>query len=228
MIIPTANAVGSEGKVLLTDIDEEVLQMASVNVENNIGLNEHVICKSLDWSDLKKAEMLAGKQTLNHSSVANDGFDIVVASDCLYKDLETAVLLFRVSAAMMRRPSPNSSISSPILSKKEVICSREDAETDEDHPTCRGCGWSSVSALTSSCSHTSIMQPVLILGYTRRLGGGSLDINLMLQAAAAEGFEWCVAEDGVIDVFGNVTCQRTMLWEHCIFLFTFASTNKPG
>ena len=64
------------------------------------------------------------------------------------------------------------------------------------------------------------IQPVFILGYERRLGGANVDMYAMFEIAAGLGFEWCIAEDSVIDIFGNETSEQTLLWEQCIFLFT--------
>ena len=64
------------------------------------------------------------------------------------------------------------------------------------------------------------IKPVFILGYERRLGGANVDMYAMFKIAASFGFEWCIAEDSVVDIFGNETSEQTLLWEQCIFLFT--------
>ena len=64
------------------------------------------------------------------------------------------------------------------------------------------------------------VRSVFVLGYERRLGGAEVDMSAMFSYAAELGLDWCIAEDSVIDIFGNETSERTLFWEQCVLLFT--------
>jgi hypothetical protein len=67
---------------------------------------------------------------------------------------------------------------------------------------------------------------VFVLGYTRRLTRDAYDINHVLNYANKIGLDWCVADDSVVDIFGNRTDEMTMCMEHCVFLFTWMRGGK--
>ena len=70
------------------------------------------------------------------------------------------------------------------------------------------------------------VRSVFVLGYERRLGGAEVDMSAMFDFAAELGLEWCIAEDSVIDIFGNETSERTLFWEQCVLLFTRRKKTK--
>jgi hypothetical protein len=84
-----------------------------------------------------------------------------------------------------------------------------------------GGGWKLPCAEGEEEVRESERDPVFILGFTRRLNRGESDIEDVLRIADELGLSWTIAEDGVIDMFGNCTSDRTMFWEHCIFLFNW-------
>lgn len=83
-----------------------------------------------------------------------------------------------------------------------------------------GGGWMMPISPNQRNISNSSLRPVFVLGYERRLGGADVDMSAMFKVAFDLGFEWCIAEDSVIDIFGNETEDQTMFWEQCVFLFT--------
>ena len=63
------------------------------------------------------------------------------------------------------------------------------------------------------------IENVIVVGYERRKYGNETNINEIFKIAEEFGFEWCIAEDFVVDMFGNRISERSLFWEKCIFLF---------
>ena len=221
----TAHSVGENGRVLLTDGDSEVLDIARQNISDN------------DLSDVGKASLLKWDDTVAANRILNEysddcktrrGFDIIIGSDCLYSGMKAVKLLFATVASMLAadaltevygisedNKSKSSSGTEDCHSSDEVevnSCS----SSDEMGPTSiDGGGW-----MTLNSEVMTDVKPVFILGYERRLGGADVDMDAMFTIAADLGLEWCIAEDSVVDIFGNETSEQTLFWEQCVLLFT--------
>ncbi len=310
LILLTAKAIGPSGSIILTDGDSEVVEIALQNIESN-NVQNNATATTLFWNDEEKIQEILNTHNINHNytnnttsatnAVESDGrFDIIIASDCLYRNSANTKILFSLAAAMLKRnhtasntntmqsvdhsatttthstdePQPNP-VTSTEISQPEV----EDTDTDLLQPSGDGGGWYYPSAHdhsvesdakytiassykpvvqydletnileqsncsssttnntpqkneystdynnTTSTTNTSSIkdsrQPVFILAFTRRLDGNEASIDVIFQAAKEVGFEYEIAYDSVIDMFGNITCERTMMWEHCIFIFTW-------
>lgn len=252
------------GRVLLTDGDFEVLEIARSNIKEN---NVQNIAQTLllKWNDSSTADSILDEYSKNSSS--GRGFDIIVGSDCLYCGMEAVQQLFSVVSLMLAKNADV--VNDETIELNEDVnnkCANDDSEDDGDDdddlkPTSiDGGGWKLIdSGPDNSIAHVSsdtnpdsvlnvpnsddpviystkpserngrmVIQPVFILGYERRLGGANVDMSAMFQIAGDLGLEWCIAEDSVVDIFGNETSEQTLLWEQCVFLFTRKRTSVVG
>jgi hypothetical protein len=233
---------GGGGSVLLTDRDHECLTIAAENIISN---NVKAETSLLSWDDHVKATQILADISKKYNK---EGFDIIVGSDCLYSGTEAIKNLFSVVAYMLaggnlyREKSEDDilscpdtpdievqeavEVSSPIQNKEDTnATSSEVKDTDIDCliPTSTdGGGWMVPMDSVRQTPNISIRnhRPVFILGYERRLGGADVDMSAMFKIAADLGLEWCIADDSVIDIFGNETDEQTMFWEQCVFIFT--------
>jgi hypothetical protein len=227
-----AHAVGREGSVLLTDRDNECLTIAA---ENIIANNAKADVTLLSWDDHVKATQILADISNKYNK---QGFDVIVGSDCLYSGTEAIKNLLSVVAYLLAgnnrerfKDNPDilfcSDNSKIDIEKTVEIFSFPDKDALSDInidyliPTSMdGGGWmvpiDSVQTPNNCRSH----RPVFILGYERRLGGADVDMSAMFKIAYDLGLEWCIAEDSLIDIFGNETDEQTMFWEQCVFLFT--------
>jgi hypothetical protein len=231
----SAHAVGREGSVLLTDRDNECLTIAAENIVAN-NVEADVIL--LSWDDHVKATQILADISNKYNK---QGFDIIVGSDCLYSGTEAIKNLLSVVAYLLagnnrERFKDNSDIlsrsdnSKIILENAVEILSFQDKDASEvsdfdiDYliPTSMdGGGWMvAMDSIQTPNDCIRSHKPVFILGYERRLGGADVDMSAMFKIAYDLGLEWCIAEDSVIDIFGNETDEQTMFWEQCVFLFT--------
>lgn len=100
----------------------------------------------------------------------------------------------------------------------------EEGNASLPKPTGNGGGWDN-NTMEAKEKQTSLqlepLEPVLVVGYHRRLGRGQCGIAANLETASAMGFDWCVADNLFVDLFGNETEGQTIFWEKCIFLFTW-------
>lgn len=223
---------GGEGSVLLTDRDHECLTIAAENIISN---DIEAETSLLSWDDHVKATQILADISKKYNK---EGFDIIVGSDCLYSGTEAIKNLLSVVAYMLaggnlyREKSEDDILSCSDTPEIEVQKDKNDADatssevkdTEIDYliPTSTdGGGWM-VPMDSVQTPNISIRnhRPVFILGYERRLGGADVDMSAMFKIAADLGLEWCIAEDSVIDIFGNETDEQTMFWEQCVFLFT--------
>jgi Lysine methyltransferase len=227
------------GRVLLTDRDAEVLEIAAYNILKN---NVHRIAQTaqLEWDDDVTAAVILDDQ-FNLDPTRNRGFDIIVGSDCLYSGMDAVKQLFRLVSIMLTQDSGCAGARIESNINDGEIESSNDCRTSFDHcdhnamdaddaPTAptsiNGGGWKfldcdvkgSGNRRAAQSNHNS--QAVFILGYERRLRGADIDMSAMFSVASDLGFEWCIAEDGVIDIFGNETSEQTLFWEQCVLLFT--------
>jgi Lysine methyltransferase len=257
----SAHAVGSEGFVLLTDRDNEVLDIAAKNILRN-EVNQRTSTTRLAWDDDVTAERI-----LEEYSVKNNrnrrGFDVIIGSDCLYSGMTAVRQLFRTVAHMLYDDSDDclQFDFEENEEEKEVEVERKVGRNEsEDENNCddidslptstSGGGWkylrqqtqshnidinlpptptssTTTTDTTSSPAPAPLPHPipipvrsVFVLGYERRLGGAEVDMSAMFDYAAELGLEWCIAEDSVIDIFGNETSERTLFWEQCVLIFT--------
>jgi Lysine methyltransferase len=273
MTILSAHAVGSEGFVLLTDRDSEVLDIAAKNVLRN-EVNQRTSTTQLAWDDNVTAERILEEYSAKNNR-NRKGFDVIIGSDCLYSGMTAVRQLFSTVAHMLYDDSDDCLQVDEKEEGREVEeerkANRNESEDENDCddidslPTStNGGGWkylrqhtqshntdinvppTPTPTLTSSTttptptSSTSVFTPstittapllaphpvpipvrsVFVLGYERRLGGAEVDMSAMFDYAAELGLEWCIAEDSVIDIFGNETSERTLFWEQCVLLFT--------
>lgn len=164
------------------------------------------------------------------------GFDIIVGSDCLYSGMEAVKQLFGVVAAMLANDENTSDYLQLQPTPQDCALNTDRTTLGASHhedgsdallqPTSTdGGGWMSVPLphVDRPVVHS---KPVFILGYERRLGGSDVDMCAMFEIAANLGLDWCIAEDSVIDIFGNETSEQTLLWEQCVMLFTRRSSSK--
>ena len=190
-----------------------------------------------DLSDVGKASLLKWDDTVAANRILNEysdddktrrGFDIIIGSDCLYSGMKAVKLLFATVASMLAADALTEvyGISEDNKSKSsggtEDCHSSDEVEvnscssSDEMGPTSiDGGGW-----MTLNSEVMTDVKPVFILGYERRLGGADVDMDAMFTIAADLGLEWCIAEDSVVDIFGNETSEQTLFWEQCVLLFT--------
>lgn len=143
-------------------------------------------------------------------------FDCIIASDCLYGDcIGQAKTMFKaVSKLLFRNHSNNTN------NIKQVI----DGSIEEKEGNSSGGGWfdnNDNNNNNGSVTSESELSPVFVLGFTRRVQGGESSIEQIFEIADEYGFNWTIAKDSVVDMFGNETSERTLMWEHCIFLFTW-------
>lgn len=267
----SAHAVGSEGFVLLTDRDSEVLDIAAKNILRN-EVDKRTGTTRLAWDDDVTAERILEE----YSAINNRnkrGFDVIIGSDCLYSGMTAVRQLFSTVAHMLY---DDDSDDCSQFEEKEKEVEEDDSNCDDidSVPTSTsGGGWkysrqhtqsyaidtdaemdipptlpSSTSTNPTSNTSTTILtistitpilahlprttpisipvRSVFVLGYERRLGGAEVDMSAMFDYAAESGLEWCIAEDSVIDIFGNETCERTLFWEQCVLLFTRRKKSK--
>lgn len=235
----SAHAVGGEGTVLLTDRDSEVLEIAASNIARN-EIDRSASTTRLAWDDDVTAERILEEYSPRNSR-NKKGFDVIIGSDCLYSGMTAVRQLFSTVAHMLYDDSEDNF---------EEIAQQHDVEDDDgcddidSLPTSlNGGGWKYLqpqtrnldirsdidmpldSSAATSAFHTPPPLPipvrsVFVLGYERRLGGAEVDMSAMFSYAAELGLEWCIAEDSVIDIFGNETSERTLFWEQCVLLFT--------
>ena len=179
----------------MTDGDNEVIEIAKDNILlNSVNLSSKVM--RFVWDDDETSSLLL------QSTPDNNGFDVIIASDCLYKDcLIQAKKLFTAV--------------SKLLSKNKTKTFKDSNIENTKEGDSNGGGWQSIH------SESDEVSPVFILGFTRRMQGSDASIEDILEVADKFGFEWTIADDYVIDMFGNETSERTLFWEHCIFLFTW-------
>ena len=221
----TAHSVGENGRVLLTDGDSEVLDIARQNISDN------------DLSDVGKASLLKWDDTVAANRILNEysdddkarrGFDIIIGSDCLYSGMKAVKLLFATVASMLAADTltevydiskdnkSKSSIGAEDCHSSDEVEVNSCSSSDEMGQTSiDGGGW-----MTLNSEVMTDVKPVFILGYERRLGGADVDMDAMFTIAADLGLEWCIAEDSVVDIFGNETSEQTLFWEQCVLLFT--------
>jgi predicted nicotinamide N-methyase len=57
---------------------------------------------------------------------------------------------------------------------------------------------------------------VFFLGFARR----EVQIETVLEDAKASGFTWSVAQDFIVDIFGNRVCDLTDFWQSAVFIFS--------
>jgi Lysine methyltransferase len=282
MTIFLAHAVGSDGFVLLTDRDNEVLEIAAKNILRN-EVNQRTSTTQLSWDDDVTAERILEEYSAKNNRNRR-GFDVIIGSDCLYSGMTAVRQLFSTVAHMLYDDSDDciefedededdeKEEGRDVEEERKV--GRNESEDDsncddiDSLPTSsNGGGWkclrqhtqshtididipptlshtSSTATTTHTPSLTSItptssssttpspllaplphpipipVRSVFVLGYERRLGGAEVDMSTMFDYAAELGLEWCIAEDSVIDIFGNETSERTLFWEQCVLLFT--------
>lgn len=234
-----AHAVGTRGRVLLTDRDSEVLEIVASNILKN-NVNRVAQIARFEWDDDATAAIILDDQ-LKFEPAKKRGFDIIVGSDCLYSGMSAVKQLFSVVAMML---TDDSCCASEIIEPNVDTC-KDDSIGDclttfdpHDHQAVEsddvvsaptsfdGGGWKfvdgSICDSGGQCVPKSCHQSkaVFILGYERRLGGADIDMSAMFSVASNLGFEWCIAEDSVIDIFGNETSEQTLFWEQCVLLFT--------
>lgn len=264
----SAHAVGSEGFVLLTDRDNEVLDIAAKNVLLN-EVNQRTSTTQLSWDEDVTAERILEEYSAKNNRNRR-GFDVIIGSDCLYSGMTAVRQLFSTVAHMLYDDSNDCfELEEEKEEKEEEKQVEEERKVDgnesEDESNCddidsqptstNGGGWKylrqhtqshtidididinipptlSSSTPTPTPTSTSIpssasplppiipVRSVFVLGYERRLGGAEVDMSAMFDYAAELGLEWCIAEDSVIDIFGNETSERTLFWEQCVLLFT--------
>ena len=234
-----------QGRVLLTDRDAEVLELAASNILKNC-VHEVAQTACLEWDDDATAAKILDDQ-LNFGRTKNRGFDIIIGSDCLYSGMDAVKQLFKLVAMMLTNDSgcPNGRIE-PNVNKSEIEssnacrtsfdhCDHRDMDTDDaaTAPTSlNGGGWKFLDCDVNDPGNRCVAlsdnhsQAVFILGYERRLGGADIDMSAMFSYASDLGFEWCIAEDSVIDIFGNETSEQTLFWEQCVLLFTRRKVNS--
>jgi len=176
-----------------------VVQLARDNISLN-GVTDIAYSCLLKWNNEIAANEILERHTRSQSSDSaqcNGCFDIIIASDCLYGSFEVAVDLFKLASKLLIRNVNASS-------------------------TCCDNGWYYPSTYYDDLQQRAIpKEPALILGYTRRFNGSETDIEALFKAASDVGFKHSEAFDCIIDMFGNVTSYRTIMWEHCIFIFTW-------
>ena len=227
----TGHAVGAKGRVLMTDRDREVLDIADKNIlENNL----HQVAKTsiMQWNDLSGADLIMDEYAKESEE---RGFDIIVGSDCLYTGMDGVNLLFSTVAHMLK--NADSAADEHVLRAKctsGAVSNTEQNTTDTcdidylDPTSLDGGGWMALqenNSDPSQCrSDCTVLPPVFILGYERRLGGADVNMSAMFKTASDMGLEWCLAEDSVIDIFGNETSEQTLFWEQCVLLFTRKKT----
>ena len=213
------NAEG--GKVVFTDRDEEVLEFVDKNIILN-GVQSYSYVERLEWDNTTESDYLRDHYT------HNEGFDVIIASDCLYNQGNAAAkVLFNVVSRLLRIHDKSVGVSKDqaIIEEngKSVDINSEDniSENGIEIPPGDSGNWDKLDTENILGDVVSTRKPVFILGYTRRVDGSDMSIQSLLQIADAFGFQWHIAEDSVVDMFGNVTSERTMFWEHCVFLFTW-------
>jgi hypothetical protein len=228
-----------QGRVLLTDRDAEVLEIAASNILKN---EVHRIAQTarLEWDDDVTAATILDNQ-FNFDPTKNRGFDIIVGSDCLYSGMDAVQQLFKLVSMMLTHDSgcaggriesnvTDSDIESNIACKTSFDHCDHDAMDADDAATAptslNGGGWKFLDCDINDSENRRVAQSdhhsqaVFILGFERRLGGADVDMSAMFSVASDLGFEWCIAEDSVIDIFGNETSEQTLFWEQCVLLFT--------
>jgi hypothetical protein len=197
-----AKLVEDDGNVVLTDGDAEVLDLCEENLSVN-GFSDRAITSLLRWGDADAAATLL--QT--HCGVDKDaGFDMIIGSDCLYgRNDEVVEALFSTVGCLLAGP-------------RSTKCVKETKSGDEVLAvTSDGNGW--VETDGGKVPETEL-GPVFVLGYERRVGGGSPSMARVLRVAAEQGFSWTIAEDCVLDMFQNPGSELSMFWEQCVFIFT--------
>ena len=216
--LPSISNSLSVNKVVFTDRDEEVLEIVQKNIQfNDVQSVSHV--ERLEWGNVNESNYL-----LNQYTTSGIGFDVIIASDCLYNQGNAAAkVLFDVVNRLLinpRRDSSGSSKHNSTSNKNHNDVLAGDTSSEEGVEILPGDGgnWDKCDSELPSSHNTRA--PVFILGYTRRVDGSDMSIQSLLSIADAYGFQWFIAEDSVLDMYGNVTSERTLFWEHCVFLFT--------
>eukprot|EP01038_Epipyxis_sp_PR26KG_P004783 gene4783-6708_t len=220
--IVTGHAVGLNGKVILTDGDEEVLQLAEKNIQMN-NVEGSAVVEILEWSNHDQIQSI-----LSRYASDSQGVDVVIGSDVLYAGIDTVKSLFNTVNGLLRGKHNKYSTQNGKLKTEEydfnhIITAEESVPDDCDLiPTGAGGGWlinndeESIN-LTKSPNE---LEPIFILGYVRRYNAGEANISQILNIANEAGFDWAIADDYVLDMFGNRTSELTMFWEKCVFIFT--------
>jgi hypothetical protein len=234
MFVVVAMAVGDHGSVLLTDGDIEVVEICRGNIFRN---NMSATCSAdvLRWNDCDKiTRLMSGKTEEDPENLGacsgDQSFDIIIASDCLYRNGSNTKSLFDLASRMLRKQPSCVPLTDIISCAPPTVGLSNYEESGILNPSGNGGGWyypschdHSVETNDMYTTLNSDRQPVFILAYTRRMDGGEASMAVIMQAARDAGFQYEVAYDSVVDMFGNVTSERTLMWEHCIFIFTWIS-----
>lgn len=192
--------------------------------------NVHSIAQTarLEWDDDATAAIILDNES-HLNGTKNRGFDIIVGSDCLYSGIDAVKQLFGLVAMMLTNDSGCVDEFSNACQTTFNRCDSQAIEEDDAATTptsLEGGGWKYLDSGINDSGDRRVApsdnhcQAVFILGYERRLGGADIDMSAMFSIASDLGFEWCIAEDSVIDIFGNETNEQTLFWEQCVLLFT--------
>ena len=176
-------------------------------------------------------------------------FDVIIGSDVIgYGSARDAFDLLATVARLLKKDADADTAFLDNVAAVDEVEAGLPVEADEAIPCGNARGWCSDSIQrVLSSSHAANIAPtarvavvpvssndfsddsgggashgsVFILGYTRRLTRNAYDIDHVLNFANAIGLDWCVADDCILDIFGNLTDEITMFMEHCVILFTW-------
>lgn len=245
----SAHAVGGEGTVLLTDRDSEVLEIAASNISRN-EIDGSASTTRLAWDDDVTAESILEEYSSRNSRNKKGfdviiGSDCLYSGMTAVRQLFSTVahMLYDDSEDNFEEivqqhdvedddccddiDSHPTSLNGGGWKYLQQHTKDLDINTDIDIPLDSSSAPPALYTPGSTPTPVPIPTPtptpvrsVFVLGYERRLGGAEVDMSAMFSYAAELGLDWCIAEDSVIDIFGNETSERTLFWEQCVLLFT--------
>lgn len=199
---------------------EEKEEEREVEVERKVGRNESEDESNCDDIDSMPTSTNGGgwKDLRQHTQSHNADID--------FDAPPTLTHTLTLTSSTTTTPTPTSSTSTSVFTPSTITTAPLLAPVPVPVITS-----STTTPTSSSTTPSPVLAPlphpiptpvrsVFVLGYERRLGGAEVDMSAMFDYAAELGLEWCIAEDSVIDIFGNETSERTLFWEQCVLLFT--------